>query len=228
MSFSSDLFKSSGRCLADSAGIKVYAAGSEDMDTLTFNSPVVLRHLTFAEARKTPIDVISLDNVLAGLELTMDEERPSEPTSLSPSLTNPRLRICSSSTCACSAAATTSSPSAVSAPRLPTSSSRSTKRWRTSSPTLPRERTPRRRTGRTRRRASFSASPTLSRARRSPWVSFCLPLPGHRADWEFPAIQLEWKTPDVDGLIEFLVKENGFRFVPPSLSPLVFRFPTLL
>lgn len=43
------------------------------MDTLTFNSPIVLRHLTFSEARKTPIDVISLPNVLAGLELTMDE-----------------------------------------------------------------------------------------------------------------------------------------------------------
>lgn len=45
------------------------------MDTLTFNSPIVLRHLTFSEARKTPIDVISLPNVLAGLELTMDEVR---------------------------------------------------------------------------------------------------------------------------------------------------------
>ncbi len=41
------------------------------MDTLTFNSPVVLRHLTFSEARKMPIDVISLPQVLQGLELTM-------------------------------------------------------------------------------------------------------------------------------------------------------------
>lgn len=55
---------------------QVYGAGSEDMDTLTFNSPVVLRHLTFSEARKMPIDVISLDEVLAGLELTMDQVRP--------------------------------------------------------------------------------------------------------------------------------------------------------
>ena len=68
---------------------QVYAAGSEDMDTLTFNSPIVLRHLTFSEARKTPIDVISLPNVLAGLELTMDEVRR-PPSSLSPlfALTN--------------------------------------------------------------------------------------------------------------------------------------------
>jgi len=53
--------------------LQVYAAGSEDMDTLTFNSPVVLRHLTFSEARKMPIDVISLPQVLTGLELTMDQ-----------------------------------------------------------------------------------------------------------------------------------------------------------
>lgn len=45
------------------------------MDTLTFNSPIVLRHLTFSEARKMPIDVISLDEVLAGLDLTMDKVR---------------------------------------------------------------------------------------------------------------------------------------------------------
>lgn len=43
------------------------------MDTLTFNSPILLRHLTFSEARKMPIDVITLENVLAGLELTMDK-----------------------------------------------------------------------------------------------------------------------------------------------------------
>lgn len=55
--------------------LQVYGAGSEDMDTLTFNSPIVLRHLTFSEARKMPIDVISLEDVLKGLELTMDQVR---------------------------------------------------------------------------------------------------------------------------------------------------------
>jgi flap endonuclease-1 len=34
---------------------KVFAAASEDMDTLTFASPVLLRHLTFSEQRKEPI-----------------------------------------------------------------------------------------------------------------------------------------------------------------------------
>lgn len=47
------------------------------MDTLTFNSPVVLRHLTFSEQRKMPIDVIELPKVLEGLELTMDQARGS-------------------------------------------------------------------------------------------------------------------------------------------------------
>jgi flap endonuclease-1 len=54
------------------AGI-VYAAGSEDMDTLTFNSPFLLRHLTFSEARKMPIMEISLEKVLQGLDFTMDQ-----------------------------------------------------------------------------------------------------------------------------------------------------------
>ncbi|GAA6060447.1 hypothetical protein JCM10212_000040 [Sporobolomyces blumeae] len=61
------------QCAELCRGGLVYGAGSEDMDTLTFNSPVLLRHLTFSEARKMPIDVITLDNVLEGLELTMDK-----------------------------------------------------------------------------------------------------------------------------------------------------------
>jgi flap endonuclease-1 len=52
---------------------KVYAAASEDMDTLTFNSPVLLRHLTFSEQRKEPIQEIHLDRVLEGLEMELDQ-----------------------------------------------------------------------------------------------------------------------------------------------------------
>ncbi|KAK4991418.1 Elongation of fatty acids protein 2 [Elasticomyces elasticus] len=52
---------------------KVYAAASEDMDTLTFNSPVLLRHLTFSEQRKEPIQEIHLDRVLEGLEMDMNQ-----------------------------------------------------------------------------------------------------------------------------------------------------------
>jgi len=52
---------------------KVYAAASEDMDTLTFNSPVLLRHLTFSEQRKEPIQEIHLDKVLEGLEMDYEQ-----------------------------------------------------------------------------------------------------------------------------------------------------------
>lgn len=51
----------------------VYAAGSEDMDTLTFGAGVLLRHLTFSEAKKMPITEIHLEKVLEGLGMTMDQ-----------------------------------------------------------------------------------------------------------------------------------------------------------
>ena len=50
---------------------EVYAAGSEDMDTLTFGATVLLRHLTFSEAKKMPITEFHLDKVLEGLRLNM-------------------------------------------------------------------------------------------------------------------------------------------------------------
>lgn len=48
---------------------KVFAAASEDMDTLCYKPPQLLRHLTFSEARKMPIDQISYDKVLESLEM---------------------------------------------------------------------------------------------------------------------------------------------------------------
>ena len=54
---------------------KVYAAASEDMDTLTFNSPVLIRHLTFSEQRnkQEPVQEIHLDRALEGLEMGLDQ-----------------------------------------------------------------------------------------------------------------------------------------------------------
>lgn len=52
---------------------KVYAAASEDMDTLCFNAPVLLRHLTFSEARKEPISEIRLSKALEGLGMDMKQ-----------------------------------------------------------------------------------------------------------------------------------------------------------
>ncbi|KAI8930199.1 PIN domain-like protein [Entophlyctis helioformis] len=61
------------QCAALAKAGKVYAAGSEDMDTLTFGAPVLLRHLTFSEAKKAPIAEFHIDKVLAGLGMTQDE-----------------------------------------------------------------------------------------------------------------------------------------------------------
>ncbi|KAG8680920.1 Elongation of fatty acids protein 2, partial [Ceratobasidium sp. 395] len=51
----------------------VFAAGSEDMDTLTFNTPVLYRHLTFSEAKKAPISEIILEKALEGLGMNMEQ-----------------------------------------------------------------------------------------------------------------------------------------------------------
>ena len=43
------------------------------MDTLTFNTPVLYRHLTFSEAKKQPISEINLKAALEGLEMEMPQ-----------------------------------------------------------------------------------------------------------------------------------------------------------
>ncbi|XP_074087423.1 flap endonuclease 1 [Macrotis lagotis] len=52
---------------------KVYAAATEDMDCLTFGSPVLMRHLTASEAKKLPIQEFHLSRVLQGLGLTQEQ-----------------------------------------------------------------------------------------------------------------------------------------------------------
>ncbi|PWN41153.1 flap endonuclease 1 [Ceraceosorus guamensis] len=52
---------------------KVFAAGSEDMDTLTFGTPILLKHLTYSEAKKMPIHEVHLEEAREGLGLTMDQ-----------------------------------------------------------------------------------------------------------------------------------------------------------
>ncbi|THU80989.1 hypothetical protein K435DRAFT_694544, partial [Dendrothele bispora CBS 962.96] len=48
--------------------------GSEDMDTLTFNAPILFRHLTFSEAKKQPISEINLQAALKGLDKDMSQD----------------------------------------------------------------------------------------------------------------------------------------------------------
>ncbi|XP_022647631.1 flap endonuclease 1-like [Varroa jacobsoni] len=52
---------------------KVFAAATEDMDCLTFGAPIVLRHMTFSEARKMPIKEFTLSKILSELEFTQRE-----------------------------------------------------------------------------------------------------------------------------------------------------------
>ncbi|GAB1205739.1 Elongation of fatty acids protein 2 [Aspergillus pseudonomiae] len=52
---------------------KVYAAASEDMDTLCFEAPILLRHLTFSEQRKEPILEIHLSRALEGLDMDRNQ-----------------------------------------------------------------------------------------------------------------------------------------------------------
>ncbi|XP_017923383.1 flap endonuclease 1 [Manacus vitellinus] len=52
---------------------KVYAAATEDMDCLTFGSPVLMRHLTASETKKLPIQEFHLNRVLQDMQLTWEQ-----------------------------------------------------------------------------------------------------------------------------------------------------------
>ena len=91
------------QCAELARGGKVYAAGSEDMDTLTFGSPILYRHLTFSEAKKQPISEIDLAKALEGLNMSMDQVCSDDITLLT------TLTARSSSNCVCCWAVTTSS-----------------------------------------------------------------------------------------------------------------------
>ncbi|KDN41688.1 putative DNA repair endonuclease rad2 [Tilletiaria anomala UBC 951] len=52
---------------------KVYGAGSEDMDTLTFGTPVLLKHLTFSEQKKMPVHEVNLQKALEGLGMEREQ-----------------------------------------------------------------------------------------------------------------------------------------------------------
>ncbi|XP_037953942.1 flap endonuclease 1-like [Teleopsis dalmanni] len=61
------------QCAALVKSGKVFATATEDMDALTFGSNVLLRYLTFSEARKMPVKEIHHEKVLKGFELTQNE-----------------------------------------------------------------------------------------------------------------------------------------------------------
>lgn len=51
----------------------VYGVATEDMDSLTFATPTLLRNVTASEAKKLPVREFTLSKVLEGLKLTMDQ-----------------------------------------------------------------------------------------------------------------------------------------------------------
>ncbi|EGV65611.1 Elongation of fatty acids protein 2 [Yamadazyma tenuis] len=57
------------QCAELARGGKVFAAASEDMDTICYSPPYLLRHLTFSEARKIPIDQIDCKTAIEGFEM---------------------------------------------------------------------------------------------------------------------------------------------------------------
>lgn len=60
------------QCAALVQAGKVYGVATEDMDSLTLGCSLLLRHMTYSEARKMPIREIRLDKVLEGLQLSME------------------------------------------------------------------------------------------------------------------------------------------------------------
>jgi flap endonuclease-1 len=52
---------------------KAYATGTEDMDALTFGTPIILRKLTMPESVKEKIIEINVSKVLSGLDLTYEQ-----------------------------------------------------------------------------------------------------------------------------------------------------------
>lgn len=61
------------QCAALAKAGKVYAVATEDMDALTFQTPVLLRHMTFSEARKMPIKEFHLSKVMEELNINHEE-----------------------------------------------------------------------------------------------------------------------------------------------------------
>lgn len=58
------------QCAALVKAGKVFGTATEDMDALTFGSNVLLRHMTFSEAKKMPIKEINLARVLKDFDMS--------------------------------------------------------------------------------------------------------------------------------------------------------------
>lgn len=61
------------QCTELAKGGIVYGTATEDMDALTFNTPILLRRFTASENKKEPIREYDMSKILAGLGVTMDQ-----------------------------------------------------------------------------------------------------------------------------------------------------------
>lgn len=61
------------QCAELCKGGLVYGTATEDMDSLTFATPILLRNVTASEAKKLPVREFTLTKVLEGLKFTMEQ-----------------------------------------------------------------------------------------------------------------------------------------------------------
>lgn len=61
------------QCAALAEAGVVYAAGTEDMDALTFRTPILVRKMTFASATKSTVQTIHYQKAIEGLGITYDQ-----------------------------------------------------------------------------------------------------------------------------------------------------------
>jgi flap endonuclease-1 len=67
------LSEAESQCVALVKAKKADAVASEDLDCLTFGAPMQIKGFTQRREKKDPVTELELDNVLKGLDLTMDE-----------------------------------------------------------------------------------------------------------------------------------------------------------
>ncbi|PPQ72254.1 hypothetical protein CVT26_006981 [Gymnopilus dilepis] len=231
------------QCAELARGGKVYAAGSEDMDTLTFRAPILFRHLTFSEAKKAPISEINLQAALDGLDMNMSQfielcillgcdylepikgVGPKSALKLLKehgSLKNvvKHLRAKSASKQAAQEAAADSEDEEQAASEAEEPAPTSDMEMPDANSEDEGDEVKEKSAQEKKKKAKGSSAKTKAKSKGKGKGGIQIP---DEWDWEsakkifeepdvIPAddVELEWKSPDVDGLVEFLVKEKGF------------------
>ncbi|KIM43031.1 hypothetical protein M413DRAFT_443842 [Hebeloma cylindrosporum] len=191
------------QCAELARGGKVYAAGSEDMDTLTFSAPILFRHLTFSEAKKQPISEINLQAALDGLEMDMSKSESKKAAAAAAAADSEDEEVASEA----------EEPAPTSDIEMPDveEDDDEEKEAKPASEETPKKK---KATGKAK------AGPSKGKGKGKGKGGVSVPDEWHWEDAKkifekpdvLPAdeIELEWKNPDVEGLVQFLVTEKGF------------------